>query len=229
MSGIRHAQIALGLPEPFKDTSLPRLEYVLKGIKRQQVHSGRRPAPRLPITPPIIRKLAQFWESNNDPDRDKLQAACCLGFFGFLRTAEFTAPPNRKDFDHQCHLALTDIVVDNREAPTTVRIRIMQSKTDPFRQGVDIFLGRSHSDVCPVSVSPIQRLTARSLIFALKQPTLTCQSLVRKHLKPQDPSLHYIIAIALELGQPPQPRPRGSKMPSYKRWAAGKAQPTSGT
>ena len=32
-----------------------------------------------------------------------------------------------------------------------VRIRIKQSKTDPFRQGVDVYLGRTNNNVCPVT------------------------------------------------------------------------------
>ena len=199
LSGLRHAQIAMGMPEPFKDSPFPRLEYVLKGVKRQQAHSGQKPAPRLPITPPIIRKLSQFWEHSIDPDRAMLQAACCLGFFGFLRTAEFTAPPCIRDFDANCHLSLADVAVDSREAPSTIRIRIKQSKTDPFRQGVDIFLGRSHSDVCPVTTM------TRYLRYRSSQPgpfflhtngqPLTRQSLVchmRKALEAtgSDPSLY---------------------------------------
>ena len=32
-----------------------------------------------------------------------------------------------------------------------MRVRIKQSKTDPFRKGVDLFLGRTGSDICPVA------------------------------------------------------------------------------
>ena len=39
ISGIRHWQIASGLPEPFKGQSWPKLEYVLKGIKRSQAEN----------------------------------------------------------------------------------------------------------------------------------------------------------------------------------------------
>ena len=49
------------------------------------------------------------------------------------------------------HLSLADVSVDNSAAPTVVRLRIKQSKTDPFRQGVDLFLGKTLTDLCPVA------------------------------------------------------------------------------
>ena len=31
-----------------------------------------------------------------------------------------------------------------------IKVRIKQSKTDPFRQGVDLYLGKMDKDICPV-------------------------------------------------------------------------------
>ena len=39
----------------------------------------------------------------------------------------------------------------NPTAPTAVVIHIKQSKTDPFRQGVSIYLGKMESMLCPVA------------------------------------------------------------------------------
>ena len=76
-------------------------------------------------------------------------AACCLAFFGFLRVSEFTIPANDQ-YDESCHLSFNSISVDNRSNPQQLRISIKQSKTDPFRKGVDIFLGTTGDTVCPV-------------------------------------------------------------------------------
>lgn len=46
---------------------------------------------------------------------------------------------------------LEDVVVDEHDNPALVRIGLKQSKTDPFRHGVDIFLGRTQADLSPVS------------------------------------------------------------------------------
>ena len=78
-----------------------------------------------------------------------LWAAACVGYFGFLRAGEFTVPPS-ETYDSEVHLNLSDLAVDSHNEPTVVRIRIKQSKTDPFRQGVDIYLGRTDSAICPV-------------------------------------------------------------------------------
>ena len=39
------------------------------------------------------------------------------------------------------------------EKPSSLRIRIKASKTDPFRQGVDIFVGRTGNELCPVAAT----------------------------------------------------------------------------
>ncbi len=78
-----------------------------------------------------------------------LWAACCLCFFGFLRSGEAVAP-TVKDYDPRCHLSFDDMCVDNRANPSFLRVRIKASKTDPFRQGVDIYVGRAENELCPV-------------------------------------------------------------------------------
>ena len=148
LSGIHHAQIALGHGDPFASQSMPRLEYVLKGIKRRKEKNAQS-KPRLPITVDLLQKMFKVWEDANDPDAVMLPAACCLGFFGFLRAAEFMTPSSAA-YDPGCHLSLANVALDSHSAPTTIRIAIKQSKTDPYRKGVHIFIGQSFTDICPV-------------------------------------------------------------------------------
>jgi len=54
LAAVRHAQISLGLGDP-RMGDMPRLEYVIKGIKRSTAHPARK---RLPIAPDILLKLA---------------------------------------------------------------------------------------------------------------------------------------------------------------------------
>ena len=70
-------------------------------------------------------------------------------FFGFLRSGEFTVPSN-DTYDPSVHLSFHDIAVNSHSAPSLVRLRLKTSKTDPFRQRVDIFLGRGSKELCPV-------------------------------------------------------------------------------
>ena len=79
-----------------------------------------------------------------------LWAACCVGFFGFLRAGEFTVR-SQEDFDPAVALTQEDVAVDRLEHPTFIRIKLKQSKTDPFRHGVDVYLGRTEADLCPVA------------------------------------------------------------------------------
>ena len=45
---------------------------------------------------------------------------------------------------------LKDVAIDNREDPRLLQVAIKQSKTDPFRRGVDIYLGATDCTICPV-------------------------------------------------------------------------------
>jgi len=90
------------------------------------------------------------WEADQaTPDIPMLWVACCLAFFGFLRIGEMVAS-EVKSFDLGVHLCFSDIAVDNSDHPNVLQISIKQSKTDPFRKGVDLFVGRTDTDICPV-------------------------------------------------------------------------------
>lgn len=76
-------------------------------------------------------------------------AACTLGYFGFLRAAEFTVP-NLARFSPLIHLQVTDIAVDAPSSPECMRVKIKASKTDPFRKGADVHIGLGHPPLCAV-------------------------------------------------------------------------------
>lgn len=54
-------------------------------------------------------------------------------------------------FDKNRHLAMRDIMVGRLKEPTMLRIRIKASKTDSFRAGVDVFVGRTGEPLYPVT------------------------------------------------------------------------------
>lgn len=150
LSGIRFRQIQQSFGNPFANGAMPHLEYVLAGVKRVQARSGSAPRSRLPVTLDILRVLHSAWVVHNpNPDSIMLWAAACTGFFGFLRAGEFTVP-SPSSYDHQVHLNLDDVAFDSHSRPSMVRLRIKQSKTDPFRQGVDVYLGTTNSAICPI-------------------------------------------------------------------------------
>lgn len=131
--------------DPFSPGAFPVLQYVLRGVRR----APRPPRqPRLPITPKILRHIKNQWASHGgETDYVMLWAACCVGFFGFMRAGEFTCTQGGQSPP----LTVKDVAVDERANPSMVRIHLMHSKTDPFRHGVDIYLGRTGRDLCPVA------------------------------------------------------------------------------
>ena len=150
LSGVRYHQIKSGYPDPFQGPAMPRLEFVMKGVKRHQAKAGVGARARLPIAPELLRRMKGVWSpSSSAGDTKLIWAACCLCFFGFLRAGEMTVPGDQ-EYDPQTHLSLGDIALDDSRSPSLVRVTIKQSKTDPFRKGVDIFVGRTGTDLCPV-------------------------------------------------------------------------------
>ena len=73
-------------------------------------------------------------------------ATTCVGYFAFMRAGEFTvfsmAPPG---------ILLSEVAINLRLVPTVVRLWLRRAKTDPFGRGVEIFLGVSGIEVCPVT------------------------------------------------------------------------------
>ena len=127
-------QIKAGCNDPFQGAQMPRLEYVMRGIKKNEAKTGSGSKERLPITPVILRRLRGVWsKSASERDTKLIWAACCLCFFAFLRAGELTAPTG-SSFDPSVHLSVGDIAVDHSSRPSFVRVTIKQSKTDPFRK-----------------------------------------------------------------------------------------------
>jgi len=79
-----------------------------------------------------------------------LWAAACMCFFGFLWVSEVVAPGISK-FDSSSNLCTGDVRVDNCANLQYLEVRIKASKTDPFRQGVLVYLGVIHSSLCQVA------------------------------------------------------------------------------
>lgn len=179
LSAIRHLHLSKGLPDPLKGT--PRLDLALRGMRRRKPRVGDT---RLPITPWVLSIIGQTPVHHFGPyDQLMLWAACCLGFFAFLRSGEFTTPEGSK-FDPALHLTPLDLAVDNSGNPSAIKLHLKASKTDISRQGVDIFVGRTHNALCPV-VALLRYLSVRGFdngpLFQWRDGSpLTRQALVAK-------------------------------------------------
>ena len=176
------------------------LGYVVQGVRRVQAASGQStPRQRLPITATVLRALNRAWESQGCTfDRQMLWAACCSCFHGFLRSGEATVP-TRDSYDPSVYLSMSDVSVDSSANPQIVTLRVKSSKTDPFRQGVNVCLGRTDNDLCPVAALlgyVARRGTAPGPLFRFEDESpLTRDALVRElrsalQLAGIDPSLY---------------------------------------
>ena len=149
LAAIRYLQISQDLPEP-RESSMPKLSLVERGIRRVKSieETGR---VRLPITPNILRQLRALWAGNaNEFDTIMLWAACCTAFFGFFRLGELTSQ-STSGRSSAYGVSVGDVAVDNQENPSVIRIHLQKSKTDQFGRGVDIYMGRTGEDLCPMS------------------------------------------------------------------------------
>ena len=128
----------------------PYVNLLIRGIKRTNA-SRRSPHVRLPITVTLMRRIKQALSVNpHSYENVLLWAACCTGFFGFLRCAEFLTPDDTP-FDPQVHLSLDDLAYRHTATPPHFEVQIKASKTDQFHQGTAIVLGATGVELCPVA------------------------------------------------------------------------------
>ena len=134
----------------------------MKGIKKSEAEKGVTTKVRLPVTPFILQQLKEVWgPTAAHRDTKMIWVACCLCFFGFLRAGEMTVPGDN-NYDKAIHLSVSDMAVDDQVKPSILQVCIKRSKTDPFRKGVNLFLGRTGSELCPVAAM-VDYLCARGM------------------------------------------------------------------
>lgn len=142
LAGIRFHYLQAGLPNPLQ--SGDRLQCIIRGIKRSQVKISK---PRLPIDMKILNQICKLLRSGVfSPYIDKtLECMCVLAFYGFLRCSEFTVRSHKSVCS--C-LRMKDIKFAQDKCMFT--LSLVSSKTDPFRNGVEIPFFRNKT-ICPVS------------------------------------------------------------------------------
>lgn len=115
-----------------------RLKRILKGFRKMCPERRRK---RLPITIWLLRRLVQFWDRRGAPGDDVLATASTSAFMGFMRAAELSSklPMSRGLRRDQVKME-----------PLCATIHLKASKTDIFREGVDIKIFSINNDLCPI-------------------------------------------------------------------------------
>ena len=148
-------------------------------------------------------------------------AASCLAFFGFLCSSELTVP-SQDTYDPSFHLSVNDVVVDSRSSTTIIQVTIKQSKTDPFHQGVKLFLRKTDASICPVTTlllyMSLRGNTPRPL-FILEDGQYLTRSLFGSFLDNLLDALHLVV---FELVQHPPQEPLISLITRFKCLAGGR-------
>ena len=122
LSAVRHWHVSRGCPDPLVNTQ--QLTLTLRGIRRFKPST---PDSRLPITPLILETILRVVQQNStDYTNILMWAACCLGYFAFMRSGEFTV---NEQFDHSRHLTVRDVAVDSYDSPSMLSIHLRTSKT----------------------------------------------------------------------------------------------------
>ena len=146
LSAVRFLHISHGYGDPMKDKL--GLEQILKGVRRVRRSTSDS---RLPITPYILEKIhAVISHATAAPECVMMWAACCLEYFAFLRAGEFTLA-STDQFDPETHLSPADVAIDSHSEPSLMRVHLKYSKTDQQRRGVDLYVGRTFNNICPVA------------------------------------------------------------------------------
>ena len=147
-----------------------RLQLILRGIKCSQ---GVNSKVWRPITLPILNLFYHLVNVKYTTNKDSLMvwAAMTLAFFGFLCIGELTCDSH---FNSERHLTFSDLVFMPKSSPKYMLVRLKVSKTDPFRKGQTIVIGRANSNLCPISAM-VTYLESRSP-FPNSGPLFTFQS-----------------------------------------------------
>ena len=127
-----------------------------KGIIRAQGCSTR---VRLPITIHYLKLFFCLLAIPHTSNYDSLMtwAAMPLAFFGFTRLGELIC--NSK-FSFKTHLSPIDVCfLPSLSQPDYMSIQVKISKTDPFRIGHTILIGKTNQPICPVKAMKMYLLT----------------------------------------------------------------------
>ena len=136
LAAIRHMHLSAGLLDPVAGAE--RLGLVLWVFRHRK---PRGTDSRLPITSMILRRIGCSLKLHADQyEQLMIWAACCLGFFAFMRSGELTNTDNTA-FDPALHLSPMDIVVDDTSNPSMLKSQVKVLR-DAYEAGYQHLLGK---------------------------------------------------------------------------------------
>ena len=79
-----------------------------------------------------------------------------------------------------------DVLVDDRQSPSILSVQLKQSKTDPFRARVSIYMGHTSQLLCPVTAVLAYltiRLSIPGLLFIFKDGSFLSRKWLASRLR----------------------------------------------
>ena len=144
LSAVRFMYLRKGVASPWTTGDTVRLQTVVKAVKREQTPVT---SVRQPITNTVLYDMCRALTSEVFPHDVSvlMKAASCLAFFGFLRCGEFTCDFFHPDFN----LCMSSVIFHADLSQFTLLLK--SSKTDPFREGVQLRFFKNGLTICPVA------------------------------------------------------------------------------
>ena len=136
---------------------------------------------------------------------------------------------------YTCHSQIS-LCIEGTFPPWYICIHIKQSKTDSFRQGTHIYLGRTYQQICPIKAI-VSYLAVRSSnpgpVFTLPNDSMLTRDIFGSELdkileKLALQTRHYN-THSFRIGAATSAKQAGNQRYTLRLWEDGKAMPTSAT
>ena len=145
---MRHLQVQEGWGDP-KFKGMPKLELVLRGGEEDTRNEEQDRAPTT-YYPRFFVEAKRCVAEGAQGRRWYHAMGSCRPMFLWLPAFSRDHCPD-SEFDVSTHLTFRDVAVDKLQAPSMLKVHIKASKTDPFRVGVHVVVGKVEGPLCPVS------------------------------------------------------------------------------
>ena len=176
LAAVRALHVDFGLEDPLLGT--PRLDKLMTGVRRELGDSVR---VKLPITTDILARMRPLMKLHTADDR-MWWAAMRLATCGLLRTGEIAPDSATSDRVPTC----ADLSFERFRLPRPVNIinfRLRESKTDQFRQSVNVTIADTATVYAVSSYLQLRRqprLPTSALFMLSDGTTLTRAALLTK-------------------------------------------------
>ena len=122
LATVQNAQISMGLPEPWENSSLPLLKRVQAGISRIRLQQGKRSScTRSPITMHILGRMREASVASSDTNKVVVWAVAYTAS-GFSAWGTTTRVLN--------YMATSIVAVNSHTNPRTVQIHLSVTNLD---------------------------------------------------------------------------------------------------